>query len=200
MNKVLGLILGTFLAFAVQAEDATPFGFVMGTPIKEIDSHARKITNSYQYVVTPPNGPTKAFDTFIVQAAPKAGLCWMIASTKPIPVSDGRGEELVEVHHGVMKVLAEQYGDPTDVVMLETEDNPFKKPNQFMLSLMMQDRTIYYMWDVKRGATLPDNLTKVAVHLMAPDDLESGRVAVEYSFTNEKNCDLEVLDQTSQLN
>lgn len=198
MKKLLVMLAALFVTTA-SAEPATPFGFVMGSPIKEIDPKATKISDNYQYLVDP-SKDFKGFDTFIVQATPRAGLCWLMVATTPIGVANGRGEALVEAYFKFVEVSTKNFGKPSDVVLLETEDNPFQQPHQFMLSLLLQDRTIYTMWDVKQGATLPDNITRVAVHMTAPDDSTSGRIALEFGFKNEPACDLEVLDQHSQLN
>lgn len=199
MNKIFALLASLFFVGTAVAEQVTPFGFVMGTPITQVDPKAVKISDQYQYAVQPVK-PFDGFDVFIVQATPKAGLCWLMVATIPVQVSSGRGEELVEAYFKFVEVSTKNFGKPSDVVLLETEDNPFKQPHQFMFSLLNQDRTIFTMWDAKQGAELPDNLTRVVVHLTAPDDSSSGRIAVEFAFKNEFACELEVLDQNSQLN
>jgi hypothetical protein len=187
-------------AFQSDPPPLSPFGFSMGVAIEEVDPNARLVDEEHhQYSVLPPI-PVEGFDIFIVQATPKTGVCWVMGTTEPIPASTPYGEEPIIAFSIMTKALISNYGPPTDVVIHEVEDGNLLDPSDFMLSLYTEQRIMLVMWEAKKGATLPPNFSRIALHILAPDTPKAARIGVEVAFTNERMCDLEVLDRHSQLN
>lgn len=171
-----------FGGLSVQAI-AAPFGVSMGMSIKNIDKNAKEVSSSY-YVTKKVPKPHSAFDKYIINATPKAGVCVIKAIGKEISASDN-GVQLKKEFNEMERKLSNVYRDgyAVDMVMPSSE---WKDPKDFMMSLATKERILKAVWS-SESSDLGRNLSNIVLSVNT-NELNSGHIFVEYVFYNKERC------------
>lgn len=188
-NGIIAFAITGFLC--VTNAMAGPFGLDMGMTLKDMGGKAEKVANGKYKLTTVPK-PHSAFEAYVVQLAPKGGLCWIKAIGKDIPTS-AYGIELKSAFNDMKGKLEKVYGkhETTDLLM---PGSIWDEPNDFMMAMIKKERFLMAIWDNEKGSTFTDNIKKVGL-IALPAGRDKGYISVEYSFTNEKACEAELAAQ-----
>ena len=147
-----------------------------------------KIANGKYKLANVPK-PHSAFQIYVVQIAPKSGLCSIRAVGNVISTS-GFGIELRFEFSKMEGKLKKVYGKHKTSDFLMT-GSLWEEPQYFMMGLLKKDRVLAAFWREKEDSTFSDNIKDVTLITNALTT-DRGFVAVEYSFTNEEACDSEL--------
>ena len=133
--------------------------------------------------------PHSAFEEYIVQVAPRAGLSWIKAIGKTIETST-YGVELKAAFESMEAKLATTYGKHKkhDFLM---HDSIWNEPRDWMQALLNRERVLMAEWTREDGSSLIDSLSSVAL-MVGVYDTSSGYITVEYSFENGGDADAEI--------
>ncbi|QBG36893.1 hypothetical protein [Litorilituus sediminis] len=172
------------LALSSAANAAGPFGLEMGMSLKDIGGEAKQIAPG-KYSVSSVPKPHSLFDTYIVQVAPDVGLCYIKAIGKDISTST-YGVELKSSFYNLQGKLEKAYGSSKVTDML-LSGSIWNEPNDWMMGLIKKERYLFAIWDAESKATLKNNLAAIAM-AAKPSSKSAGYLAVDYSFTNEEQC------------
>ena len=186
----IALLVIAGLMYATTAM-AGPFGLDMGMTLKDVGGKPEKVTNGKYKLTSVPNSHS-AFEAYIVQISPKDGLCWIKAIGKDIPTS-AYGIELKSAFNDMKGKLEKTYGNhkTTDLLM---PGSIWKESNDFMMAMIKKERFLMAIWDVENGSTLTDNLKQIGL-IASPARRGKGYISIEYSFSNEKACEVELASQ-----
>lgn len=167
---------------------AGPFGLGMGMSLKDIGGSPRKIAPG-KYELTDVPNPHSAFKKYIVQVAPKNGLCWIKAIGKDISTS-AYGIELKSAFNDMKGKLEKSYGEhaTTDLLM---PGSIWKEPNEFMMGMIKKERFLMAIWNSTKSSRLTNNIKQIGLDAK-PNGRDNGYITVEYSFTNEESCEAEL--------
>ena len=133
--------------------------------------------------------PHSAFEGYVVQIAPRAGLSWIKGIGTTIE-SSVFGLELKGAFDALESKLASTYGrfNRTDMLL---PDSIWNEPREWMQSLLNRERYLLTGWSREHGSSLPDSLQSVGLVCTAIDT-ESGFLGLEYSFENEPLAEAEI--------
>lgn len=170
---------------------AGPFGLDMGMTLKDIGGKPEKVANG-KYKLTSVPKPHSAFESYIVQVAPKGGLCWIKAIGKDIQTS-AYGIELKSAFNDMKGKLEKTYGkhNITDQLM---PGSIWNEPNEFMMAMIKKERYLMAIWNADNGSTLGDNIKQIVL-IASPSSRDTGYISIEYSFSNEEACEAELAAQ-----
>ena len=165
-----------------------PFGLWMGMRSSDFEQPLNEIAPcKFQAPVVPK--PHSAFERYIVQVSPHAGLSWIKAIGKTIETS-GYGIELKLAFDSMEQKLAATYGrqEKHDFLMHESI---WSEPREWMQSVLSKERILMSQWSKETGASLVDSLSSVAL-VMGVYDTSTGYIAIEYSFENSAKAEAEI--------
>ena len=133
--------------------------------------------------------PHSAFEGYILQIAPRAGLSWIKATSKKVETGS-YGQQLKSAFDTMEQKLAATYGRQKkhDFLMHESI---WSEPRDWMQSLLSKERVLLAEWSKETGASLTDSLSSVALVIDAYDT-SSGFFAIEYYFENSVLADAEI--------
>lgn len=167
---------------------AGPFGLEKGLSLQSIGGNPQQVAPGKYKVITVPK-PHSAFDYYILQIGPKSGLCWIKAIGKDSRTSV-YGIELKGSFNDMRAKLQEIYG-PSQTTDALLPGSIWNEPKDWMMALVKKERVLLSMWDAKSNASLPSDILSVGL-VAKPQGTEKGYLTLEYSFTNEKECDREI--------
>lgn len=188
-NRILLFIMtGVFCATSALAG---PFGLEMGMSLQAIGGKPKKL-NSGQYLLTNVPKPHLAFEKYIVEVAPKSGLCRIKAIGKDIPTSVF-GLELTSSFRNMKDKLEKSYGkhETTDLLLSESIWN---EPRDFMRGMIKKERFLYAIWSGEKNSTLTNNLKEIGLSAEALTE-NTGYLDIIYSFENAESCEAELAAQ-----
>lgn len=159
-----------------------PFGLVQGLTLEELGTAEQLEPGKYKLRSVPK--PHASFESYIVQVAPKAGLCWIKAIGKDVRTS-GFGVELKSAFDDLRVRLESTYGRPELYDRL-LPDSIWEEQKYFMMSLLKKERLLAAIWKPTTG-----DLGSVGLIATASSG-ERGYLSLEYSFKNEGACDQEI--------
>ncbi len=191
MLKKTIILIVLFGLFIVSNAIAGPFGLEMGMPLKEIGGEPEKISHG-KYRLTNVPKPHSAFEAYVVQVAPKGGLCWIKAIGKDIRTSS-YGHELKSAFSDMEERLESAYGKHKKMDILFS-GSIWDEPRDWMMSLIKKERILASVWDESKGSNLPSDLKKIGL-IASPSARDKGYISIEYSFTNEDSCEAELAAQ-----
>lgn len=178
------------LFFAVMAVPAAamagPFGLDMGMTLGELGNP--KSLGKGMYALDVPK-PHSAFERYAGQVGPRSGLCWIKAMGRPME-SNPYGSTVKAAFEDVKRRLEAIYGTP-EVFDRLLPGSSWRDSKDWMKSLQKRERLFHAKWDSAKAA-LPSNLDSIFLYAYA-NGSESGGVAIEYSFANEKDCERETM-------
>jgi len=181
---VFFLILGFFAAEAV----AGPFGLEKGMSLNAIGGKPEQIALG-KYKLTDVPTPHSAFEAYIVQIAPKSGLCWVKAIGKDVATSS-YGSELKSEFRKMEEKLGSSYGQHKTLDTL-LPGSIWNEPNDWMMGLIKKERILAAVWEAKDGSSLPPDLQSIALYA-SPYAQDKGYISIEYTFINEDACESEL--------
>ena len=187
MKKSITIILILLISFATSAL-AGPFGLSMGMPLKDISKNAKKIENGL-YKLTDVPKPHSAFEYYVIQVSPKNGLCWIKGIGKDISTSS-YGTQLRSEFERFTSKLEERYGAYKNYDFL-SNGSIWDESNDFMMGLVKKDRYLQSFWDREKGSVMPADITGIALSAKASNS-DTGYIVLEYSFSNEEQCEKEL--------
>jgi hypothetical protein len=149
---------------------AGPFGLEMGMSLEQIGGNPKEMMKGAYELKTVPK-PDPAFETYIVEVAPKGGLYRITAMGKRIP-TDFNGTEVMIEFKDMEKKLEASYGE-------------------HLREYSKRGRDSRARWEPMYRSSLPSDL-KFVVLLTKPATKDGGRIIIEYSFTNRESCEAEL--------
>lgn len=190
------LIASTILAQEVSSAGTTaamptPFGIRMGTP-KENLGEIKEVA-PFKYTLKSVPRPHSDFESYIVQATPKAGVCWVKAIGKNVSTSE-YGNELRTKFKELEEQITSVYG-PSEHTDLLRSGALWDEPREWLMSVRQGERVFATFWGKDKGSRLPDGVT---IFLGVSTTRSSGYPIVEYSFPNEAACEAEVKEGQKQ--
>ncbi|MFM5032450.1 hypothetical protein [Aeromonas media] len=163
-----------------------PFGVSMGMTKEMFKGHLTPAGNGIFIFNNPPK-PHPQYEQYVVQISDKAGLCWIKAVGKDI-LTSRHGYQLQTNFDDFEKKLDERYGAHKRVDFLAS-GSIWKEPEDWMTALQKKERYLFTTWSGE-GKALPNNLSKIGL-IAAANASDKGYLAIEYSFTNEADCEQE---------
>ena len=179
---VVSVLLTSSLAFS------GPFGLEMGMSLKDVGGTPESLGGG-KYKVTSVPKPHSAFQFYIVQIAPKGGLCWIKAIGNEISTSV-YGLELKAGFESLEEKLASAYGDHETVDRLRT-GSIWNEPKDWMMALVKKERVLAAIWNAENGSSLPEEIESIVLFAQ-PLSRETGVLAVEYRLSNQATCEAEI--------
>lgn len=167
---------------------AGPFGLDKGMTLAQIGGAPEKVAPGKWKVTTVPK-PHSAFESYIVQVGPSAGLCWIKAIGTNIRTS-AYGGEVRSQFSSLKDRLTATYGTSKDHDFL-SPGSMWNEPRYWMMALLKKERYLVSLWDRENGATISDDLGSVGL-IATAISTDRAFLAVEYSFSNESECDAEI--------
>jgi len=178
-------IAGLFFATSVIAG---PFGLEMGMTLKDIGGKPQKLSPGHYLFSSVPK-PHSAFESYVIELAPKAGLCWIKAVGKDIQTAPN-GFELKARFQEMEQKLEKIYGKHQEIDSLMS-GSTWTDSQYFTMGLLQKERVLGASWDAEHESTLTDNLASVTLYVSATSR-HKGYISIEYGFVNEKTCDAEI--------
>jgi hypothetical protein len=165
-----------------------PFGLSKGMIASEFAGSLSEIgPGKYEATVVPK--PHSAFERYIVQISPRAGLSWIKGIGRDIQTSV-YGVELVAAFDAMEQKLVAAYGkqERMDFLMHESIWN---EPREWTQAMLSKERILMSQWSKESGAALSDSLASVAL-VTGVTDTSTGYIAIEYSFDNCESAEAEI--------
>lgn len=180
-------LLGIVLLGLSCAATAGPFGLEMGMPLAKIGGNPKHHPNGMYAITTVPK-PHSAFESYFVQVAPKAGLCFAKGIGHDIETDDGGAVRAA--FNDMAAKLTTLYGKPMKIDELQAGSTNTGE-DAWMPALVAKERILTFIWDADSGANLPSDLRMVGLVATAVAP-EKGYIVVEYGFANEPECEEEL--------
>mgnify|MGYP003958202049 FL=1 len=190
MNFHLKLLCSLFIIIYCQNVYAGPFGLKMGMKLDKIDSKAKMVAPGMYYVSVPK--PHSSFEKYVVNIAPKTGLCYIKAIGKDIPTSV-YGIELKSKFNDMKVKLDKAYGKgkTTDKLM---PNSIWHEANEWMKGLIKKERHLFAIWENSSGKNVKGDIVNIAM-AAKPSGRSKGYIAIDYTFKNEDKCKKEISSQ-----
>lgn len=165
-----------------------PFGLWVGMQAHDIGVALEEIA-PYKFRTSSPPKPHSAFELYVLQITPKAGLSWIKAIGKTV-ATNGFGYELQTVFKDMEGKLCKSYGKNSRNELLLT-GSIWNEPRDWMQGLQKRERFLSATWDEKSGSNMPDGLSSLYLGATALDT-DSGFIGLEYSLENHSESDAEI--------
>ena len=185
---------------AVTASPATPtskkydgpFGLDGAMPIADLEHSGFKSVEGKPgiYVGSPPR-PLQDADAYMVLAAPKMGVCRIVAHVT-VPVVNGTGDQVKAAVDRMADTMQAKYGKYSEKVDYIKQDVYRRNPEFWMMGLK-EDSVLYaYEWSAKKvEKPLLGNLENIEVSA-GTGKIDSAYVAIIYTYTNFDECQAEL--------
>jgi hypothetical protein len=166
---------------------AGPFGFEMGMTLKQIEGTPEKGPDGL-YILNNAPKPYSAFKSYVLQVAPKAGLCMIKAIGKDIS-TNSYGFELKSEFNKMVERLEAIYGNYI-IIDLLFPGSIWNEPNEWMMSLIQKERFLGAIWHEDKGSKMSDDLIEIGLSVDV-DNSKKGFLVLEYAFLNYELCEAE---------
>ncbi|WP_296270197.1 hypothetical protein [Pseudomonas sp. UBA6323] len=143
----------------------------------------------FKYITNIVPKPHSAFERYIVQITPNAGLSWVKSLGHTIS-TNRFGLTLLTAFNSMEEKLSAAYGGKirTDFLM---DGSIWNEPQDWMQALQLRERFLGVTWDNSTGANLKDSLSSIYLGATAVDT-ECGFIFIEYSFENSSQAEAEI--------
>lgn len=160
----------------------------MGMQLSDFAQPLRQVA-PFMYALDVAPRPHPAFEFYVVQITPRAGLSWIKAVGHDINTSS-YGIELQSAFEKMEEKLQAMYGigKRSEFLML---DSIWNEPKDWMMALMHKERFLSTTWDSSSGSLLRDSLQSVFLVANASDSY-TGVIAIEYTLKNAADSDAEI--------
>jgi hypothetical protein len=167
-----------------------PFGLDMGMSLAQVKHKTGKdpiLRSDDMYEIIPPNA-NNLFEIYLVRIHPQYGLYYINAIGKDINTT-GYGFEVKNTFNDLVASIEKTYGKYKKFDFLQAR-SIWDEPNDFMMALVKDERTLAAFWDKEEGSTLPNDISAIAV---AAHGLSSskGYIVLQYSSPNKAIVDAE---------
>ncbi len=171
---------------------AEPFGFQMGMPAARLRGLGAEQTreNPHFYELRRAPNPHPEFESYLLVVGPTQGLCKVIAVGRDIP-SNVFGDAVRARFEQLKGSLQSKYGTPTDVFDYVRVGSLWEEPEDFMMSLVREDRRLVGYWEAESNPTVPPNLVSIWLEAKALT-LQEGYLTLNYEFANLRECQAEI--------
>lgn len=180
-KNIIFILLLTGIFCATNAI-AGPFGLEMGMSIEEIGGNPKELSSPlgiYQLKNVPK--PHPAFERYIVRVSPNNGLFLIRALGKQISTNI-YGINLKQEFEQTSKKLEKKYG-ACDKNNLLLPGSIWNKPEDFMMSLLKEERILMSLWHKKYNSKLPNDIYGITLKANAFDS-NGAFLILEYTFKN----------------
>lgn len=148
--------------------------------------------NLYQMNHAPKSN--QAFEAYALVISPTVGLCQIRAIGKTID-TNGFGHQLKSGFDELSGSLTSIYGPPQTLDML-MPGSIWKDPDDWMMGLYKKDRSLMADWTGSSSVPLKSSLKSVILQARALGS-DKGYVLLQYSFTNDAQCQAEAKTKAS---
>ena len=180
------------------AKYSGPFGLAKGISADELTGALKfkAIANNPDLYEGKPPNEVNGFESYIVIATPKAGLCRIVVNT-PDEVANGSGDQAKQAVDRLADSLKLKYGDrPNKTDYVGT--GVYKRNPEFWMMGRTEDSVFYaYAWESKGDAVLPNDLRSVEVSAQA-SNISKSYAKIVYTFSNFDECVAEMKASKAQ--
>jgi len=184
---VLAFLAIAQVSQAANAEGDGPFGFEMGSDVR---SYSCSYLRGGKHLCEAPKRHSD-FDTYIVQASPEHGICWIKATGIEI-TDNGYGSSLKARTDAIAGQIRTVYGTPKSLLNTLLPGSIWKDPDDWMMALAQNER--YYMHEWSGISSRGINTIYVAAKAKYS---QSGYVIVEFYGDNHEACEAAQADEDS---
>lgn len=141
-----------------------------------------------RFEISAVSSPHPAFEKYTVYIGDKVGLCRVLAIGKDINTSSNGFDLRFEMKE-LTKALTSKYGAPSKTYDFLDTGSIWNKPQQFMMALVKQERTLGILWTLS-----PTSGHTLANFFLSAGALSSdkGFLTLSYVFTNYPACEAEI--------
>lgn len=160
-----------------------PFGLKMGltyNQLKAIDPGIERIDGDLFVMANVPISHPD-FEYYCMTIDPQSGLARTGGFTTEIHTNK-YGEDLVDKFWEFAWILEEKYGDYEEVSYLN-EGSMWDEPDDFMMGLYLEERTLACFWSADAGSMLPNNINYITL-LATANEENTGQIMLRYDFNN----------------
>ncbi len=180
MKKTLPILILAFLSISIFA---APFGLKMGMTLEDIKRacngvEPQYIENDCYYVFPAKTHPS--FKYYVAYVNDIKGLYCLGAISDEIS-TDSRGKELKNAFAEIKERISKTYGNAKMIDEL-IPNALYKDDNEWIDSIVYNERTYEAVWK----SNLKDNLDNVLLYMTVKNHPKSGRIILEYDFSNKK--------------
>ena len=145
------------------------------------------------------NAPIKSslFESYVYQFGGD-GLCY-VKGIGPNITTNVYGSSLKSEYDRIKTAMVDKYGSTYTNGEFLLPGSIWDEADDFMMGLLQKDRFHSSIWDIEKGAVLPDNLDTIYVGVAALRR-DTGYLAIEYYYDNYDECQASVTaNQTDAL-
>lgn len=171
-----------------------PFGLWMGMTADDVGGDLKQVAPGKLLTTSVPM-PHTAFESYVLQIAPRSGLSWIKAIGKTIQTS-AFGCELQAAFDTMEGKLDATYGrhKRSDVLL---PNSIWNEPREWTQSFLKRERVLVTQWAPEHGSTMKDAISCIGL-LVAVSDTTSGYLCIEYTFENSAASDAELGGEDDQ--
>lgn len=189
MNKPI--ILTGALCIISSVFAAGPFGIEKGTKLDSLGKTKETESGKYTFV---PQKTLPEFETYVALVSDLQGVCWIKAIGNDIRTSP-YGSELTSKFSKFEKKLSNIYGSNKQYDFL-LADSMWNEPKDYLHALLEHERRLASVWGPEYNSKMTDDLKSVSL-IASATSLESGYIAIEYTFNNYEACKEEISEQVA---
>jgi len=174
--------------FTVTSATAGPFGLYMGMKISEFKGTLKEI-KPHVYRTSEVPKKHSAFEYYILRFGPESGLYYIKAIGSDIS-TNSYGREVLDEFNSMEAKLEKIYEKHKrlDFVMHESI---WKEERDWMPGLVRNERVLSALWTEEDGSELKDDLNTVCLTARGANR-NTGFLVVEYLFSNQQKCEVEI--------
>jgi hypothetical protein len=165
-----------------------PFGLRMGLDLAELATVSSDLDNGTIELERVP-APRADFVEFHARSGPESGLCWFKALGAPLETTTD-GAALREAFERLESELDRRHGAHRRTALL-LPSSTLGDPDRWMKSLAENERYLFSVWNRATGAKPENELARIVLRATAQSE-DTGRISIEYGFSNEAQCDAEI--------
>jgi len=168
---------------------AAPFGIAMGTPKSQLGPVTDASVSEQMFKLPTVPRPHPDLESYIVQATPRTGVCFVKGVGKTFQTSVYGSE--VQKHFNDLKEQLEAVYGPSKVYDTLMPGSIWNEPKDFMMGMVKKERFLAASWNRDTKHALPASLQEIGVVATALST-NSAYVSVEFYGTNTAACEADV--------
>ncbi len=168
---------------------AGPFGLTRGTTKAQVIQLVGKSAvvedtpdalGGTDLVISTAPKPYEEFEKYLLIISKSDGLLKVVAIGKDIDTS-ADGEQLRDHYTEVLNALSSTYSTPTNSYDNLKEGSIWSDPQDFMMGLLRQDRTLTSFWFASKDVPIKDDITAIKLSVGASSN-SVGYITLGYEF------------------
>jgi hypothetical protein len=164
--------------------NASGFGFQMGKAPSNYKCTAINAQPGAYSCSTAPK-PHSAFESYILKASEKHGICWVKGVGRDID-DNGYGSNTKSAHAELVTLLSKPYGPADESMDLILPGSLWDGPNEWLMSIKKQERIVTSIWKDLAVTSKPD-LDRIYLAVSATGS-KTGWVGLEYYAKYYDDC------------